>query len=659
MQESSMPKSKKQNNLSCCLVSILLWPIKLLESLINEIIGKPTLPTPASRRRAIPNVPQHQNQIQGYPYPQIQNQSQTPRQQVGNSVSKPIQIQPQIRSQEERFAEVIPVGTSCVAQPSIGIAITYEDSRSIFLKDAQKFKSVEGDIASPATFVHYWPTYRDMNPMQQRWYFYWRTQARRGNYLPTDLSYIFVHIYEILNLVEISDPVQAADRIRALWQAYRKTYAKLDRFLPEWGGDLLALKANGTYALAWWESLIDVEGLALPDPVLNVIVEKAIRTNGTDKLPYKIWALLSDYQPRNKFYQAHNINHQIDVAYEKAIKVANSFYFRTSHKSLIDQFVSDQIYPYEKNAFTSALIARSDQKVIRLASGRDYAGSAQLSNAITSIMKYAENLLRKQLKFSAKLSGVELHEKLAKELDKAFLPAKPEPKSIKITLDSSRVATLQKESQEVSTMLATEADNKEKPLLTDLAKVRSLWTELNSLERQIITRITLRDLKSVDALEQLLALQAVNANNIIESINSKSLVGLGDRLIYVYGQSLSLAEDFLDELDVVVRETPDENDAASNNGGIAPSSWPRVFDHLDPAEVEVLKLLAQKGSLYEAEIDSITRNYDMIGSVVLDSLNEKAQKCLDHLPIFLNGEEWYIEEEDLPILRKYLGLEVI
>ena len=557
-----MPQSKKKNDSGCCLVSILVWPIKLLERLIDEVIGKPAPATPTSRRRVIPNTPQQQNQIQMPP--------QSP-----SGPSKPqIQIQPQSQPQRERFVEVSPAGTSQTAKPSIGITITYEDSRSIFVKDAQKFKSVEGEVASPASFKHYWPTYRDMNPAQQRWYFYWRTQARRGNYVPTDLSYIFVHVYEILNLVEISDPVQAATRIRDLWQAYRGTHAELDRYLPGWGGDLLALKANGTYALAWWESLVDAEGLALPDPVLNVIVEKAIRTHGTDKLPYKIWALLSDYQPRNKFYQTHNTDHQIDAAYEKAIKVANSFYLRTAHKSLIDQFVSDQILPYEKNTFTSALIARSDQKVICLASGRNYAGSVQLANAITSIMKYAENLLRRQLKFSARLSGVELPEELAKELDSAFQPVVSKPEPFKITLDPSRVADLQKESQEVSTMLATEDDNKEKPLLTDLAEVRNLWTVFNSLERQIITSIVKGDLKSVDHVEQVLALQAVNASKMIERINSQSLVVLGDRLIYVSGQNLSLAEDFLDELDVVVRETSDEKSAAANDGGAVPSPWP-------------------------------------------------------------------------------------
>ena len=211
--------------------------------------------------------------------------------------------------------------------------------------------------------MHYWPTYRDMNASQQRWYFYWRTQARSGNYLPTDLSYIFVHIYEILNLVEIPDPIQAANRIKVLWQAYRGIYHQVDRYLPEWGGDLLAVKASGAYALSWWEGLLTVDGLAIPDPILNTIVEKAIRTSGTNIMPYKIWALLSDYQPKNKFYQMHNTDHQIDLAYEKAIKVANDYYLRTSKKTLIDMFVSEQVCSYDKNVFASALIGYPYQRI--------------------------------------------------------------------------------------------------------------------------------------------------------------------------------------------------------------------------------------------------------------------------------------------------------
>jgi len=567
-------------------------------------------------------------------------------------------VQSQGQSKEGRFDEVSPARSNNSNKPSFNVSISYESNQTIFLKEAQKFRNIEGDSASHIPFMHYWPTYRDMNASQKRWYFYWRTQARSGNYLPTDLSYIFVHIYEILNLVEIPDPIQAANRIKVLWQAYRGIYHQVDRYLPEWGGDLLAVKASGAYALSWWEGLLTVDGLAIPDPVLNTIVEKTIRTSGTNIMPYKIWALLSDYQPKNKFYQMHNTDHQIDSAYEKAIKVANDYYLRTSKKTLIDMFVSEQVCSYDKNVFASALIGYPYQRMTRLASGRNYAGSARLASNITSIMKYAENILRKQLKFSAKLSGVELPVKLAKELDIAFIPVVPEPEPIHLTIDPSRVAALNKESKEVSAMLATEAESTEKALLTDLAEVRALWMELNILERQIVAGIFKGDLPSLTHVEEILAPSEITVSSIIETINNKSFPIIGDQLVYLSNRGLILAEDFLDELEVVIQELPPEKAMAEKGGSLVSNPWLMLFDKLDPVEVELLKLFSPKGSLSEAEVDAIAKAYNLMGNAVMDSLSEKALDHLGHLPIYLNGKEWQVEEDDLPILQKLLGPEV-
>ena len=389
-----------------------------------------------------------------------------------------------------------------------------------------------------------------------------------------------------------------------------------------------------------------------------MIVEKAICTGGTDTLPYKIWALLSNYQPKNKFYQVHNTDHQIDRVYEKAIKVANDYYLRTSQKSLIDKFVSDHVYNYDKSVFASAVIGYPYQRMIRLASGRNYAGSARLASNITSIMKYAENILRKQLKFSAKLSGVELPVKLAKELDTAFVSVVPEPEPIHITIDPSRVAALHKESKEISAMLATEAERTEKALLTDLVEVRALWMELNILERQIVAGIFKGDLPSLPHVEEILIHQEITVSGIIEVINGKSLPILGDRLVYLSNSVLILAEDFLDELEVVIQELPPEKATVEIGGNLVSDPWLLLFDKLYPIEIELLKLFSQKGSLSETEVGTIAKAYNLMGNAMMDSLNEKALDRLGHLPIYLDGDEWLVEDDDLPILQKHLGLEV-
>jgi len=619
-----MPKRSRNKGPGCCLVSLVVWPFQVLDNLINSISGSNT---------------------------SVKSQPAQPKNKSTIPSNKTIST--------DRFVDVIPGNSTA---PSIQFTINYEDGKTTFLKNAQKLRSKEGGPAKHIPFKCYWPTYGDMSGPQQQWYFYWRSQARRGNFLPTDLSYIFVHVYEILNLVEVADPIQAADRIRTLWLTYRPTYPNLDRYLPDWGGDLLAVKAGGSQALAWWENLLGVEGLSIPDPVMNVIVEKAIRTNGLDQLPYKIWSLLSDYRPKNKFYQKYNTDHLVDLAYEKAIRVANDFYVSTTKKSLIDHFVPERVHNYEKQVFTSALIGFPYPSLVRLASGRDYAGSSRLADDITSIMKYAENILRKQLKFSAKLSGIELPLALAKQLDAAFILAEPkakEPEPIRITLDPSRVASLQHESRVVSEMLATNQETTEKALLTDLAQVRTVWKTLNNTERLLVADLFNHQFRSLPEIEQAYKMDTEQVNSMLIAINNKALPVLGDRLLYESNSNVSLAEDFVDELDVVVKELPPNRDISSVDGADTNlDPWTQFFDRLEPVEVEIIKILGHVGQLGETDLDNIARAHTAMGNAVMDSLNEKAQEHLSHLPFYPDSGYWLVEEDDLPMLRNHLGFEV-
>ena len=184
-----MPKRRRNKNQGCCLVSPIIWPFRLLEGLFKALSGLAIVQTKPVKRQTIQR-----------------------------------NVSPLAQSKAERFVKVSPVRVNNPHQPSVSVSISYENGQSIFLKDAQQYKSKEGGVAPSVPFMHYWPTYRDMDGAQLRWYFFWRTQIRKDNYLPTDLSYIFVHIYEILNLVEIPDPEQAANRIKVLWQAYRGVY---------------------------------------------------------------------------------------------------------------------------------------------------------------------------------------------------------------------------------------------------------------------------------------------------------------------------------------------------------------------------------------------------------------------------------------------------
>ncbi len=512
-----------------------------------------------------------------------------------------------------------------------------------FIKDAQRFHDREGKLCDPVPFESKSPTWTQLSPVQQGWYFYWRSQVRRGNYLPTDRGHIILYAYELLNLIEFADPHQAASRLRSVWEAYRKQHPDLDDVLPEWHGDLLAVKVGAAAALDWWEkfALMSIEP---PKPVANALLERYTQNKKTSEMPYLLWASLTDYHPRNKFYQAHNAAGKLDKAYEKAIRAAADYWQKTSGQSLLEKFTEPTTYPTFKRMLEGALIGYSFPMMIDFGASRNYEDSAALKAHLTSVVKHAENVLRAQAGAPHRLSGITLDQDLAGMLAKAFAPIEP-PLAIKI--DPSRVAELRRESERVGAMLEPppEAEALISPgaAYTDLAEVRQLWAVLKAENRLAVAAIFSKAAASVTQL----ARQTQLPNVVIEQVNEQALPLLGDRLIYVEADgALTLAEDFLDELQIVVGESPPE---------AAAGPWGQLLSGLTPAEAALLKSFAERGAATESEIESAARPYHVMGNAALDSLNEKATEALGHPPLYLDGEQWVVEEEDLTSLRQHLA----
>ncbi len=499
-----------------------------------------------------------------------------------------------------------------------------------------------------------------MDTAQQRWYFYWRSQVRRNNYLPTDLSYIFVHVYELLDLVEMPDPVQAASRLWVLWHRYRTQLPKLDRYVPEWGGDLLAVKRDVNSGLLWWQKSLE-HNVDLSEPVINALIQVYIAAGTTAQMPYGIWQQLTAYRPRNKFYSEHNTDGQIDRAYEKAIRLAADYWQRTTHQSVLEQLAPAGIVALHKPVFVSAPIGYAYPQYIDLGQGRNYLASPQLSTHLTSVIKYAENILRKQTGFSRKLSGIQLDAGLAQALDAAFAPEAVASAPVRIKIDPARVAVLQKEGDAIGALLSTELDEvgtsaPVKPLYTELAEVRQIWASLELPDRQTIAAIYRKHVTRVDQLGPNLANFALLPDTVVNRINERALPLLGDRLIYTESNgNLTLAEDFLDELDVVIAESPPEAGAATVVGASADGPWDQLLSTLLPVEAALIQLFADHGSLTEPEIDAMTRPYHSMGNAVLDGLNEKAVELIGHAPIYPDADKWIMEEDDLASLHEHLA----
>ncbi len=106
-----------------------------------------------------------------------------------------------------------------------------------FLRDAERFRNVEGRESPHVPFFSYIPQYSQMNSAQSDYYFWLRTCVKNGTYPMSDISYILLIIYEIINLCASSDNSNDALLLARIWSAYRGVYPILDKYLSEWMAD--------------------------------------------------------------------------------------------------------------------------------------------------------------------------------------------------------------------------------------------------------------------------------------------------------------------------------------------------------------------------------------------------------------------------------------
>ena len=169
-----------------------------------------------------------------------------------------------------------------------------------FRSDAIKYYSLTGSECAFASFFSYMPQYMQLNRDQRGYYLWWRENVRRQIWLQTDYSYIFLYIYEIINLPDFISPAHGLDMLCDVWLAYRGQFPKLDRYLTEWVCDFCLINIMEPP----YERLAPIMGTVLSCASFK---EFYLKTGGKSGKPYAS-ALLnfaSNYNWRaSKFYNA-------------------------------------------------------------------------------------------------------------------------------------------------------------------------------------------------------------------------------------------------------------------------------------------------------------------------------------------------------------------
>lgn len=549
-------------------------------------------------------------------------------------------------SGEIESRQAIPVRPS-YTQESVKFSISISDSEEKFFSDMRRFSSKEGKKVPFVPFMAYWPTYDGMEKSQQAWYFYWRSQVRKENYIDTDLSYIFVYIYELLSQIGWKEPQEGLVKLNAIWMEYRERFPKLDCYMIDWIFDFSQL-----YKLDYDFSFEKDYMHLVPSVMTDILIDRHAEEVPL-KLSFSLIDALTDYAIMNsKFYKNGN-QELVREAMPRVVALADAVLRKKKQKGILAVYGPSRTKKQERYIFNSAVCPRANEKITIVVKG--YSTNARLRAYINELVRYAENVLRGIKGYRGRLRGITLDEETKKLIEKFLkkeygekLENREESKSrTEVILDFDSINHLREQSEAVRNALEVKVEEvtDEKPLLTDVEEVTAIYVALSPVARELLNRLE----KSEWEIRKI----SEDEKNILE-INRLAERYLGCMLIVSENDNILVEDDYRDELEYIYENPPQiyeqQNESELFNINDLPDELKEFLDTLMPEQREVLHAILVSENP-QSDLERISEENMTMPEILVDDINMLAMQILGDIIIDTMGQEPVIINEYLSSLK--------
>ena len=551
-------------------------------------------------------------------------------------------------SGEYEEKQSIPIRPSHVSE-DVSVPVSLENiSYTKFFRDMERNASREGETAAFAPFMSYWPTYDSMNKAQQEWYFYWRSQIRKRNYLDTDLSYIFVLIYELLSGIGWQDPQEGYQKLMQLWVAYRKKFPSLDNYLTRWTFDFAQL-----YNLEYRLPDVD-ENLRLAPSVMTDILIEQHAENVPLKLHFSLINAISDYSLVNsKFYKNGNQD-LMHEAIPRVIALADASLRKNKQKGILDTYGPSSVEEQEYYAFTNTVCPQANKKIHITV--KNYSTYPNLRAYVKELVRYGENTLRELRGYKGRLRGVTIDEETAKRI-KNFLKkeygqqatqANGSSKESNVIIDPEKVKILRKDSDDTSEALKPKEtlipENKE--LYTDIQGVTAIYTTISPKARSLLDRLNKSTWECSAAQED---------EPLIMEINRLAERYLGRALLVVEGSKIIAEDDYQDELEYIYQNQPatssEEGGSKLFDSSELTSEIKEFVDALLPTQQKALYVLMTNENP-QSDLETIAEEAHTMPQLLLDDINALAIQLMGNIIVDAVDQKPQILDEYIDLLKQ-------
>lgn len=528
----------------------------------------------------------------------------------------------------EEQKQSIPTKPTFVYTP-ITASYSYGTSQSKFFKDMTKYENKSNAKVPFEPFMTYWPNYDSMTKNQQKWYFYWRSEVRNQNYIDTDLSYIFVYIYELLSEVGWRTPDEGYEKLMQIWGAYQERYPKLSGYLNGWTYDFANLH-NLEHRKA---DELKLQRLT-PSARTDLMIEN-YRNDIPLKLPFELIDSLCDYSlVGSKFYKEGNQS-LMREAIPRVVALADALLRREKEKGILDIYGPTRTKKQEYYAYASAVCPNANQKVS--ISIKAYSTSQKLREYINELVRYAENTLRALRGHRGRLRGITLDDEMANIIE-AFLkkeygnaqeanPIKEEKVSIELDFDNIDRLRMQSDAVRSALLVEEKVEKEEKELLTDVAEVSALVIALSAGAKTLLDRLRESSWESV---------QEAADKVLVAEINRLAEHYLGSHLLVVEKDFIIAEDDYRDELDYIYQNPSSIKKTIESQPdfslGLLSERLKEFMTFLMPEHRKALYCIVMEDNV-ELKLDKIADDAMTMPQLIVDDINDVAMQVLGDIII--------------------------
>ncbi len=351
---------------------------------------------------------------------------------------------------------------------------SYRSRESVFLKQAKLLANYEDDYRFSSNVVHYYPTYQSLTDPELRGYFTWRTALRRGDVQKTSLSFAFLYIYELINKIGVSSPLEGYRKLADFRDAYGQLDSRILPYLKRWMTDYVAYYGLDADLLENTPQVIFDRSLA----VLDRIAEQDEAT-----VMCALKQLAPKWLSRSRFYAQYRAD--CDTVIVRVLRGISDHYARHTNRTMVEQFLGKQ-YRYPRRLFCDAVFcdplkirnyefAVDERCIYRCQNGQWTVTGYMLplcpADKLEDLLKAIDAVMREEygykhpIKYTAETKWLI---KLIREEAQALLREKKAAEAKKITIDYSQLAKIRREAAVTRDKLTvedeTEADEVEEAM---------------------------------------------------------------------------------------------------------------------------------------------------------------------------------------------------